>query len=532
MSHKNRLLFVGLDAGDAELIDRWCHEGWLPNISRMRSQGTSSRMRTTAEIFHVSAWPSIFTGTPPDHHGLYHAYVTHPGHLGVLRPRPDQSPVPFLWKILSESGKRSVILDAFLTCPLQNFNGAQIVDWGTWSWFWKPTTLPASLQRQLKRKFGAYPSDDHSKVGITPVTDIAGFRSRLLAAVTKKTEMVKWLIKNEAWDLFLVVFAECHPAGHYFWHLHDPSYIAHPPDGAGALGQALRDVYVALDSAIGELLQAVGSETTVWLVSGDGIGPNYSGSHLLPQMLVRMGALDTQGAAAAGNQPGTGGGKGSTDLLHTVRSLVPQRLRIMVSQAFLSRHAQEQLALRWKIAGIAWATTRAFVIENANEGYIRVNLKGREPLGSVAPGQEYEALCEDLYQAARTMTNPKTGMPCAKAVYKTDEICSGPRRDHLPDVVIVWNPEARITTELLTERFGLVKAQEPSCGTAPFYSGNHRADAFAIATGPGVPSGLNLDHGHILDLAPTLLRHFGLEPPPQMKGNLVREFMNYHGTPA
>jgi hypothetical protein len=109
-------------------------------------------------------------------------------------------------------------------------------------------------------------------------------------------------------------------------------------------------------------------------------------------------------------------------------------------------------------------------------------------------------------------------------VYKTDDICHGPRRDHLPDVVIIWDPDARITTELFTEQFGLVKVAEPSCGTSPFYSGNHRADAFAVVTGPGVPEGLELGPRHILDLAPTLLRHFEVPPPPHMNGSVVPEF--------
>jgi predicted AlkP superfamily phosphohydrolase/phosphomutase len=361
-------------------------------------------------------------------------------------------------------------------------------------------------------------------VGITPVTDIARFRQRLLVAVARKAEMVKWLIRNEDWDFFLVVFAECHPAGHYFWHLHDQSYITHPEGGAGDLGHALRDIYVALDSAIGELLEAVDDDTTVWLASGDGMGPNYSGSHVLPQMLGRMGTLDTQGQTS-GHTPGAAGRKGATHRLHALRGLIPQRLRMAISDAFLSRRTQEQLALRWKIAGIAWATTRAFVIENANEGYIRINLKGREPMGSVTPGRDYEALCDELIQTARTMINPITGIPCVSAAYKTDEICNGPRRDYLPDVIIVWNPDARITTEVLTEKFGLVRVQEPSCRTAPYYSGNHRAAAFAVTTGPDVPRGVTLDEKHILDLAPTILSHFGLEPPRYMTGSVVRNLL-------
>jgi len=127
---------IGWDAADAELVEQWCAEGLLPNVACMRSTGTWARMETTASIVHVSAWPSIFTGTTPDKHGLYHAYVMSPGQQSPLRPRPDRTPFPFLWKLLSDQGKRSIVMDAFMTCPLQDFSGSQIVDWGSWSHFW------------------------------------------------------------------------------------------------------------------------------------------------------------------------------------------------------------------------------------------------------------------------------------------------------------------------------------------------------------------------------------------------------------
>lgn len=517
-----RVLFIGLDAADARLIDRWCAGGYLPNIARMRERGTSwPRMATTADVFHVSAWPSIFTGTPPDVHGLYHAYVAKAGHQGPLRPRPDESPVPFFWKILSDAGRRAVVMDAFLTCPVAGFNGVQIVDWGSWSWFWDPTILPASLEKEIASRFGRYPADDHSRVGMVPVADPARFQERLLAAVSTKTNVVKWLMNREPWDLFLVVFGEAHPAGHYLWYLHDHEYLTHPAD-EGTLRNALRDVYAALDRAVGELLEAAGADTTVFLVSGDGMGPNYSGSHLLDAALARVGAFERIGdstganAARSGPQP-------RRDVASTLRNLVPQRLRMAVSNAILSREARERLSLRWKTAGIDWSRTRAFTLENANEGYIRLNLRGREPLGTVAPGDEYRALRDELGELALGMTNPLTGTSAASAVFKTDDICRGPRRSDLPEIVIIWNVDAKITTELGLGARGAVRSRAPSCSLPPFYSGNHFPHAFAVANGPGVPAGVVRDGGSILDLAPTILSRFGLDVPDHMTGALMAD---------
>ena len=525
-----RVLFLGLDAGDAELIERWCREGVLPNISRMRSGGAWARLRTTAETTHVSAWPSIFTGTTADKHGLYHAYVMTPGQQGPRRPRPDQSPFPFVWKLLSDHGKRCVVMDAFLTCPLEPFNGAQIVDWGSWSWFWGPTITPASLSKEIRQRFGSYPAEDHSKVGMAPPTDLHGFRERLLEAVTKKTQVVTWLMDREDWDFFLVVFGESHAAGHYFWHLHDASYIAHRPEEAARLQHALRDVYVALDQAIGNILARVDDRTTVLLVSGDGMGPNYSGSHILPDLLTRMGLLnhqDPQLGDVASHEPDRRPGAARkspplpVDVLGTIRGMVPERVRIAVSNNLLPRKLREKLSMRWKTAGIAWDRTRAFLIENANEGYIRINLKGREPEGIVAPGHEYERVRDEITRTARAMTNPTNGMPAALGVHRTDDLYRGPRRDAMPDIIINWNDDAKITTELLTETYGMARSEAPACGRAPYYTGNHRPNAFMIAVGPGVAPGATIVGGSILDLAPAILAAFGIEQPPYMDGTVL-----------
>jgi predicted dehydrogenase/predicted AlkP superfamily phosphohydrolase/phosphomutase len=523
----SRVMVIGWDSADAELIEQWCAEGLLPNISRMKSRGTWARMQTTAEVVHVSAWPSIFTGTTPDKHGLYHAYVMCPGHQSPLRPRPDQSPFPFLWKYLSDQGKRCVIMDAFLTCPLQDFNGAQIVDWGSWSKFWEPTILPASLKNEIEKKFGSYPAEDHSRIGMTPLDDCSGFYRRLLEAVSRKAAAVKWLMEREDWDFFLVVFGESHPIGHYFWHFHDPSHPAHAVASIDRLRHALRGVYVALDRALGQIMECVDERTTVLLVSGDGMGPNYSGSHILSDLLARMGLLNNSrlvsGNGSRDMAHDGASAKKKTDLLSLARQMIPPSLRARVAKSLFPRSLNEKLSLKWKTAGISWNQTRAFLIDNANEGYIRINLKGREPQGIVEPGKDYEDLCEEIRLTCEQMINPANGRRAARTVYKTADFYRGPCRSHMPDIIINWDEEAQVTTELLTEKYGLARSKEPGWGISPYYTGNHRANAFAVVTGPDVAEGQTLEGASILDLTPNILARLGVEPPAHMDGRILGE---------
>lgn len=516
---RERVLFVGWDAADAALVDRWCAQGRMPNLSRMRLRGASARMRTTADVFHVSAWPSIFTGTTADKHGLYHAYVTKPGHQGLLRPRPDSTPFPFLWKLLSDRGMRCVVVDGFLTCPLQGLNGVQIVDWGSWSWFWEPTFSPESLGTEVRKRFGPYPAEDHSKVGIVPLEDFDGFRDRLLAGVRTKTDVVKWLMAREDWDFMLVVFGEAHPAGHYFWQFHDERFPSGSEATKARLRHALGDVYAALDRSLGELVQTAGETATVFVASGDGMGPNYSGSHLLPDVLGRMGMLKTAAGgrvAAASGRDSSGLSGGS--LVAGVRNMIPKSIRMAVSNLLLSRAQQEKLSLHFKTAGIDWRQTRAYQIENANEGFIRINLAGREPEGIVARGGEYEKTRDVLLHTMQGLTNPDTGTRAVTDVHDIDRLCPGPCRSLMPDVVLTWNMDARVTTRLRTERHGDAASSSPPWDITPYYTGNHCPNAFAVAAGPGIAPGATLDGTHILDLAPTILLRYGIEPPEYMDG--------------
>jgi len=198
-------------------------------------------------------------------------------------------------------------------------------------------------------------------------------------------------------------------------------------------------------------------------------------------------------------------------------------LRIAVTQTLLPRSVQERLSLRWKTSGISWSRTRAFLIENSNEGYVRINLKGREPQGIVEPGREYQELCEEIYQTVKTMTNPANGALAARTVYKTDDLYQGPCRSHMPDIIIHWNDGAKITTELVTAKYGIARSKESGCAVAPFYTGNHRPNAFMISSGPEIPQGAVCEGTSILDLAPTILDHFGIKPAAHMDGRVLSE---------
>jgi predicted AlkP superfamily phosphohydrolase/phosphomutase len=515
-----RLMLIGLDSADADLIERWCAEGYLPVLQSLRQQGTWGRLRTTAEVMHVSAWPTIYTGTTPGKHGMYHAYQIKPGEQDIHRTRADEcAQFPF-WKFLDDAGKCCIIMDAFMNYPLEGFRGIQVLEYGTWTWFWNPVAIPDGIWKEIVGKFGPYPAPEHSKVLAVPESN--RFRSQLISGAALKSKVVRWLMREKPWDMFFVTFGEPHPAGHYLWHLADPSYPAHPGNGVVGLEQALRDVYVAVDRAIGEIIEDLNDSVTIIVTSGDGMGPNYAGAHLIPEVLNKLGVYYAAGVGpdSTSNSGDKGAKRGVASI---VRELIPFSVRRAISRC-LPRDLQHQLSMKWANANIDWSKTQAFCIPNANEGYVRLNLREREPMGIVERGTAYGELVAELQMRLKELVNPKNGRLAAQQVVHMNDVFPGQRRDHLPDIVINWDIDSKVLSELESESCGSVKVRAAGYQTDPFYTGNHRPAAFAFARGPQIAQGKMIAGGHIVDIAPTILATLGVDPPSHMDGCVWNEF--------
>jgi predicted AlkP superfamily phosphohydrolase/phosphomutase len=222
-----------------------------------------------------------------------------------------------------------------------------------------------------------------------------------------------------------------------------------------------------------------------------------------------------------------GGGNGlgapsKTRLLSSIRGAIPLGVRQSVTRC-LPRSVQHKLSLKWTSAGIDWQRTQVSCIPNANEGYLRVNLRGREPLGIVEHGASCTELLSGLEAEMRKLRNPANGCAAAHQVFLIDEVFPGTERRHLPDLVVAWDPDARLLAEMDAPSAGTVTGPA-GYQTSPFYTGNHRPNAFVLARGPGIPANERLEQGHIVDLAPTVLAILGVDPPPHFEGSAWPRF--------
>ena len=66
-----RAVILGFDGMDPELTERFIAEGRLPNMAKLRGQGTFRKLRTTYPAISPVAWSTFMTGVNPGKHNIY-----------------------------------------------------------------------------------------------------------------------------------------------------------------------------------------------------------------------------------------------------------------------------------------------------------------------------------------------------------------------------------------------------------------------------------------------------------------------------
>ena len=496
-------IVVGLELGDAHLVHAWARAGKLPALRAMMDQGCWGWLETTADQLHISAWPCIYTGASPGEHGVYFTFQPAPGLQGYQRFHPGLYGRPTFWSLLDAGHRTCAVLDAPYSHPEPGYAGAFIHDWGSWAHYLKPGSVPPGLLRRLERSCGHYPLGlEANDLGLAPLEPSATAH-RLVESVVAKSRAARWLMHQKRYDLLFCVFGETHVAGHYCWSrdlCDETARLRESP---------MLAVYEELDRAIAALRGEAGENATIILLSGDSVGPNHAGWHLLPEVLGRLGYFagsEQQNRNAGGNGP-----RGKFDPVKSVRDLLPRDFRKNLAR-MLPTALRDRLAQRVDAADIDWSHTRAYCLPTDLEGYIRVNLRGREPLGTVEPGAEREQAIRDLMNGIGELRDPRTLRPIVRDILRTDETFPGARNSYLPDLIVRWEPGAPIAAAA-SERIGTVSKISPD--PRP---GTHQGPGFVLAQGPGIPAATLMNAGHILDFAPTLLTRLGVAVPDHMRG--------------
>ncbi len=142
-------------------------------------------------------------------------------------------------------------------------------------------------------------------------------------------------------------------------------------------------------------------------------------------------------------------------------------------------------------------------------GRVFINLRGREPQGSVAAGWEYENLRNQIADAARRIVDPQTGTPVVQCVLRREEAYTGQYASNAADLLLMPHDGYD-----LKGKFGKDKLTDKD----PAVVGTHTYDdAFAYVRGVRFAEG----DWWIADLFPTITRIMGITAPRNVDGRAM-----------
>jgi predicted AlkP superfamily phosphohydrolase/phosphomutase len=160
---------------------------------------------------------------------------------------------------------------------------------------------------------------------------------------------------------------------------------------------------------------------------------------------------------------------------------------------------------------VDWSRTRAYAM-GLNGLYL--NVTGREREGIVQPGAEAEALKEGLRSQLNGLADPASGRVGITGVFDSDTTYTGPYVDNAPDLIIGYGAGFRASWDSV---MGKVTARIFE-DNLKAWSGDHCIDPRLV---PGVLFSnrkIADEKPAIVDVAPTILKLFGLALPAHLDG--------------
>src|SRR5688572_12225837 len=125
-SSRQRILLVGWDAADWQIIRPLLDAGALPNLKRLVEAGTSGNLGTLRPVLSPMLWNSIGTGKLADAHGILGFSHVDPK-TGAVRPFSSTArKVKAIWNILSQQGWRCNVVNWMASHPAERVNGVAV----------------------------------------------------------------------------------------------------------------------------------------------------------------------------------------------------------------------------------------------------------------------------------------------------------------------------------------------------------------------------------------------------------------------
>lgn len=309
--------------------------------------------------------------------------------------------------------------------------------------------------------------------------DEKAFLEDLSFTLQKKKEMIfNQLGKEDEWRCFIGVFEEPDRLLHMFFRMLDKKHPSYDEDLSKRYAKEVLKMYEEMDEIVGKVMaQYLTPQTTLFVISDHGF-KTWRKAVNVNTYLAKMGYLALKGE------------EGSSGLL---------KLDDLFGQGQF-----------WP--NVDWSKTQAYSL---GLGQVFINLYGREPEGTVFPGQEYEEVRAKIARDLMDLTDPETGQKVFKKIYTRESIYHGPYLEEAADLILGYCEGYR--TSWQTALGGIPK--DVLEDNKKNWSGDHCNIDPSLTKGIFFCSkAVKEQEPSIMDMAPSILTLFGLPIPQEIDG--------------
>lgn len=473
-----RTFVVGLDGASWRLLDPWIESGALPNLAALRETSTWAKSRSCLPPVTFPNWKCYSSGKDPGGFGVYwfERVDLAEGRIEVADRRDFRTAE--LWDYLNEAGRTTGVVNMPTMYPPREIDGV-VVAGG-----------PDAVEGQYRSISGGYTSPESVAAELESLFDYRVHPDPLLSSneergaevdaildlLDSRFEAALHLFEDRDLEFVHVTLFYLNVLHHFFWD-DEPTRRAWElvDDWLGRLSE-LEDTDLVLMSDHGSARTTTEFYVNEWLAEN-----GYQARERTVEDVLRPLGLDRENVLQTAKRVGV------VDLLSRT---VPERLQELVPQRAGLKRGR-------KLEAIDLPNTRAVA---SAQGPIYVN-----------PAYDVEKVTSELVEDLRTVEDDEG--PVFTAVYRGEDIYSGPYVDEGPAVVVDQRPGVHVNDGV---GGGTVM-------TGPDrWAAENTPQGIFLASGPSYEAQGELADGiSILDIAPTLLTAAGAPVPTDMRGEVL-----------
>lgn len=510
MKENPPVIALGFDATEIEVIDRLIDEGRMPRLKKLREEGKSGQLKNQPPYFLSLVWSSFFSSTHLGDHGWYFNKLWRCKKQRIEYADSNWlSQRPF-WENLDDDLKVAVLDMPYVSDAPKKPNQTMIGGWQCHDDFGRQEK-PAGEWSRAERLLGK-PRMKPEVFGPQTVDTLLELRRESMETTEQFADLVIEYVKTGRYDLITGVFGAIHRATHYLWDLSQVDTAGARPEDLELLKNAKDELFELMDSVLGRILDSMSDSARVLVFALHGMGPNHGWYEYLPRIIERVH-----------NGPGKEQ-ESKKGFIFKMKKALPWTWVRQVTRR-IPHSWNQALVPIWSRRMYDWANTRYFSLPMDYNGYVRLNIKGRELEGALDPTDVDDEI-RRLEEGLKSFRDIETGRQIVKGVVRVEELVGedAPMRDVLPDLIVLWDADFPTSEScgVRSDSLGEIrwpKGQKLISGR----SGNHTPNGWFVSSGPCIGTGVVEGEIDPIDLAPTLLDWLGQQPDEKLKGKSIAE---------